>query len=73
VTVYPGLYFSHDVKGYSIDSQFIEKRMALSPTVRFSMDKKYTLELGAVYYNRNATYDPLRDRGFAYINAGMSF
>ena len=73
VTVYPGLYFSHDVKGYSIDSQFIEKRMSLSPTVRFSMDKKYSLEVGAVYYNRNATYDPLRDRGFAYINAGMSF
>lgn len=73
VTVYPGLYWSHDVYGYSLDNQFIQGRMALSPSVRFSYAKKYNLDVGAVRYNRNAKFDPLRDRDSVYVNAGMSF
>lgn len=73
VTVYPSLYWSHDVKGYSLDSQFSEGRQSLAPAVRFSYAKKYNLELGAVFYNRNAKYDPLRDRDSYYMNASMSF
>ncbi len=73
VTVYPSLYWSHDVSGYSVDGQFSEGRQALSPAVRFSYAKKYTAEMGAVFYNRNAKYDPLRDRDSFYMNASMSF
>ncbi len=73
VTVYPGLYWSHDVRGFSIDSQFSEGRMALSPSVRFSYAKRYTFEVGAVVYNHNAKYDPLRDRDSYYATANMSF
>jgi hypothetical protein len=73
VTVYPSLYWSHDVSGYSLDGQFSEGRQSLAPSVRFSYAKKYTLELGAVFYNRNAKYDPLRDRDSFSMNVGMSF
>ena len=73
ITVYPGLYFSHDVRGYSIDSQFSQGRQALSPSVRLSYAKRYTFEAGAVIYNHNAKYDPLRDRDSYYATASMSF
>ena len=72
-TVYPGLYFSHDVSGYSIDSQFSQGRMALTPSVRLSYAKRYTFEIGAVFYNANAKYDPLRDRDSYYATASVSF
>ena len=73
VAVYPGLYFSHDVSGYSIDSQFSQGRMALSPSVRLSYAKRYTFEIGAVVYNHNAKFDPLRDRDSYYATASVSF
>jgi hypothetical protein len=73
VTTQPSVFFSHDVKGYSIDSQFLEKRMALGLGVRFTYNKKYSLELAAVRYNSKATYDPLSDRSFYSINGGISF
>ena len=73
VTVYPGLYFSHDVRGFSIDSQFSQGRQALSPSVRFSYAKRYTFEVGAVVYNHNAKYDPLRDRDSYYATGAISF
>lgn len=73
VTVSPSLYWSHDVSGYSLDGQFSKGRKSLAPAVRFSYAKKYTMELGAVFYDRNAKYDPLRDRDSLYMNVGLSF
>lgn len=73
VTVQPSVFWSHDVKGYSLDGQFLEKRMALGLGTRFTFDKKYALELSAVGYNKHATYDPLRDRGFYSANLSISF
>lgn len=73
IAVYPSLFFSHDVFGYSLDNQFVKGRMALSPAVKFSYAKRYTLEAGLVRYNRQAKYDPLRDRDSVFLNAGVSF
>lgn len=73
VTFYPSAYWSHDVEGWSVDGQFAEDRMALALGARFSYAKKYNLELNAVRYNRNADYDPLRDRGFYSATFSMSF
>lgn len=73
VTVYPSLYWSHDVRGYSIDGQFSQSREALSPSVRFSYAKRYTFEVGAVVYNHNAKFDPLRDRDSYYASGAISF
>ncbi len=73
VTAQPKLFFSHDVKGYSVDSQFNEDRMALGLGVKFNYQKKYTLELSQTMYNRKADYDPLRDRDFFSVTAGINF
>ncbi|RUT76920.1 DUF1302 domain-containing protein [Marinobacter sp. NP-6] len=64
VTVSPSLFFSHDVKGWSVDNQFKEDRMALTFGTEFSYQGKYSLTLSATEFNRDAKYDPLRDRGF---------
>jgi len=73
VSVQPSLYWAHDVKGYSLDSQFSEGRKTLALATRFSYAKQYNLEVGAVRYNPNAKYNPLRDRSSYYMNAGMTF
>ena len=73
ITMYPAMFISHDLYGYSLDNQFIKGRMALVPSLRFSYAKRYTFETGLVRYNRNAKYDPLRDRDFVYANATVSF
>jgi hypothetical protein len=73
ITAYPALFISHDVYGYSLDNQFIKGRMALAPSLKFSYAKRYTFETGLVRFNRNAKYDPLRDRDFVYANAAVSF
>lgn len=73
VAVTPSVFWSHDVKGYSVDSQFIEDRMALGLGLKFSYKKQYTLDLGATMFNRNADYDPLRDRGFYSATLSAAF
>lgn len=73
VAVTPNVFWSHDVKGYSVDGQFLEDRKALGLGVKFSYRKKYTLDVGATMYNRDAKYDPLRDRDFYHATVSMSF
>lgn len=73
ITVQPNMFFSHDVDGVSVDGQFNQDRMALSVGVKFNYAKKYTLEISNVTYNHNAAYDPLRDRDFFSVVAGMTF
>ncbi|MDH0639349.1 DUF1302 domain-containing protein [Pseudomonas sp. GD03860] len=73
IAVTPSVFWSHDVKGWSADSQFAEDRMALGVGAKFSYDKKYTLDLSITEFNRDAKYDPLRDRGFYSAAFSVSF
>lgn len=73
VAFQPSVFWSHDVKGWSVDNQFAEDRQALGLGARFSYAKRYTLDLGAVRYNRNANYDPLRDRDFYSATLSVNF
>lgn len=73
LTAIPGVFFSHDVKGYSVDSQFIEDRMALGLNLRLTYQKKYNLDLGSVMYNHSAAFDPLHDRDFYSATFSTSF
>jgi hypothetical protein len=73
ITVQPSIYWSHDVSGYSVDSQFSEGRKSITLASRFSYAKKYTLDAGLVRYARSAAYDPLRDRDSVYVNFGATF
>ncbi|PKO90559.1 MAG: DUF1302 domain-containing protein [Betaproteobacteria bacterium HGW-Betaproteobacteria-12] len=73
VSVTPSVFWSHDVKGNSADSQFLEDRMALGLGAKFSYQKKYTVDVGATFFNKDAKYDPLRDRGFYYVTLNAAF
>lgn len=73
IAVQPSIYWAHDVSGYSVDSQFSEGRRTIAVSTKFSYAKKYSFELGGVHYNRNAKYDPLRDRDSLFVNAAYTF
>lgn len=73
VTVIPRLYWAQDVKGYSVDGQFLEKRTTLGPGVKFVYDKQYTLDFGYTRYGKQAKFDPLRDRDYFSANLSVAF
>jgi hypothetical protein len=73
ITVQPSVFWSHDVQGWSIDSQFAEGRQALGLGARFTYNKNYALSLNAVRFNRNADYDAQRDRDFYSATLSMNF
>ncbi len=63
-TFYPTISFSHDVKGYSVDNQFIEDRQTLGLSGRWNINKVHNVEVSYVRYGDQAKYDPFRDRDF---------
>lgn len=73
VTASPRIFWSHDVKGYSVDSQFVEDRQALGLGTKFSYAKKYSLDLSYNTFNKNAAFDPLRDRDYMSATFSMNF
>ena len=73
VTMIPQIFWSDDVKGVAADGAFNEGHQALGLSVKFSYEKKYTLELGTTTYNHHATYDPLRDRDFYSATLSVNF
>ncbi|UCV07048.1 DUF1302 domain-containing protein [Dechloromonas denitrificans] len=72
VSVKPGIYFAHDLKGWSVDGQLNEKRRMLGLSLRFER-AAYWAEASYVGYNRNATYDDGRDRAFYGFSLGYTF
>ena len=72
VSVKPGIYFAHDLKGWSVDGQLNEKRQMLGLSMRFER-AAYWAEATYVGYNRNATYDDGRDRAFYGVSLGYTF
>lgn len=72
-TLLPSLYWAHDVKGYSVDGQFVEKRKQLSLALRGEYQKRYFAEASYTTWSNGATYDPGRDRDFYSLSVGMTF
>jgi hypothetical protein len=72
VTVTPSIFWAHDVDGVSMDSTFIEDRQVLGLGLRFNLNKRYNLELNYVDY-ADADFDPLFDRDFYSVSAGVTF
>jgi hypothetical protein len=73
ITAYPSLYFAHDVKGISLDSQLLEERRQLGASVRLSYQKRHNLELSYTRFNHKATYDPLRDHDYIGLTYSATF
>lgn len=73
VTVYPSIYFAHDVHGYSVDSQFLQDRKVTNFGLRFSYMKNYNLEFNYATFSKDAKYNDLRDRDFVSANLSVTF
>jgi hypothetical protein len=73
VTAAPRIYWSHDVRGNSVDSQFVEDRQALGLGTKFSYAKKYNLDLSYNTFNKNAKFDSLRDRDYMSATFSVNF
>jgi hypothetical protein len=71
--VTPRLFWAHDVSGYSADGTFVEDRMNLGLGVRAEWNKMYYTDLSFSTYNRDAKYDPYRDRDFISLVTGVTF
>ena len=72
ITVKPGVYFAHDLKGWSVDGQLNEKRQMLGLALRLERAALWA-EITYIGFNRSATYDDGRDRAFYGLSAGYSF
>jgi hypothetical protein len=72
VTVTPSVFWAHDVDGVSMDPTFIEDRQVLGLGLRFNLNKRYNLEFNYVDY-ANADFDPLFDRDYYSVSAGVTF
>ncbi len=72
VTVTPSLFWSHDVEGVSMDPTFIEDRKVLGLGVKFSLNKRYVLDLNYVDY-ADENFDPLFDRDYYSAAVSVTF
>ncbi|VXB13027.1 DUF1302 domain-containing protein [Massilia sp. 9I] len=73
VNLKPRVFWSHDVKGYSADSQFVEDRKMLGLGARFDYLGKYYADLSYNRFNRKAKYDTFHDRDFVSAVVGVNF
>jgi hypothetical protein len=72
-TLTPSVFWSHDVAGYSVDSQFIKDRMILGLGLRADYQKKYTIDLGYTAFLDKAKYDPFKDRDYLSLAFSTTF
>lgn len=72
-TLTPSVFWSHDVSGYSVDTQFIEDRMILGLGLRADYQKKYTIDLGYTAFLDKAKYDPFKDRDYLSLAFSATF
>lgn len=73
ISVSPRAFWSHDVKGYSVDGQFIEDRQVLGLGVKFTYAKQYTFDISYNTFNQDAKFDPTRDRDYMSATFSASF
>jgi hypothetical protein len=73
VNVKPRVFWSHDVKGYSADAQFVEDRQVLGLGARFDYLGRYYADLSYNRFNRKAKYDVFHDRDFVSAVVGVNF
>jgi hypothetical protein len=72
VTMTPSIFWSQDVEGVSMDPTFNQGRETLGLGLKFTYNKKYTLETNWVQYANN-NYDPLFDRDYYSASVGVTF
>ncbi|MCB1667468.1 MAG: DUF1302 domain-containing protein [Pseudomonadales bacterium] len=73
LTMFPSLFWSHDVEGYSVDNAILEDRTAINLGLKFEYFKKYTVDFNYAIFGDNADFDTLRDRDFYSVTFGVTF
>ncbi|NWD66932.1 DUF1302 domain-containing protein [Pseudomonas gingeri] len=73
VTMSPSVSWSHDVKGYSIDSQFVEDRKIIVMGLAANYLQKYFAQISYTSWLSDAKFDVSNDRDFLNLTAGMTF
>lgn len=73
IGVQPSLFWGHDVKGHSADSQFSEGRKTLGLGVRFDYNKRHFVDINYTTYANSAKWDTTRDRDFVSMSFGTTF
>ena len=71
--MFPSLFWSHDVEGYSVDNAILEDRTAINLGLKFEYFKKYTVDFNYAIFGDNADFDTLRDRDFYSVTFGVTF
>lgn len=69
----PSVFFAHDVKGYSMDSQMVQDRKTLSLGLRLSLNRVHNIDLNYTTYDDRATYDIFHDRDNYSIAYSFTF
>jgi hypothetical protein len=72
ITVSPSVFWSQNVEGVSMDPAFIEDRQVLGVGLKFSLNKKYVLDLNYVDY-ADENFDPLFDRDYYSAAVSVTF
>ena len=72
-TVTPSVFFAHDVKGYSMDSQFTEGKKTVSLGLKFSLNKVHNVEVNYTTYSNSAKFDMFRDRDNVSVGYNYTF
>ena len=72
VNLTPSLAWSHDVSGYSPNSNFTEGSKALSLGLNFEYLNRYTASLSYTSFS-GGDYSTIKDRDFASLSFSVSF
>ncbi|WP_428422715.1 DUF1302 domain-containing protein [Methylibium sp.] len=73
VTATGKLYLKRDLKGNSIDGQFVEDRGTVALGLSLDFSKRFALDLSYVTFNHSAKFDPMRDRDFYSVALSTKF
>lgn len=71
--VKPRLFWSRDFNGWSADGVFSQGRQALSPGVKFDINKRYSIDVSYTRFNHHAHFDSFHDRDFLALVLAASF
>ncbi len=72
VVLKPRLFVSEDVRGWSADGVFSQRRRAVSPGLKFDFDKRFSLDFSYTAFNHKARFDSFHDRDFVGVVLGAS-
>lgn len=72
-TLSPSVFWSHDVAGYSSDTQILKGRTVLALGLKADYQKKFSIDLSYTKFGNNAKFDQFRDRDYYSLSVSSTF